>query len=138
MTPDDMLGAALSEDEPLTLMDELKAGLPAKSLDVFKESVHLSDEQVAELLQIGARTLTRSRASGRKRLPADLSDRLFAIASVYAQAIDVFGDRDDAIGWMNEPQFAFTGRTPRSLLSSELGRGHVMSLLGRIEYGMLA
>jgi putative toxin-antitoxin system antitoxin component (TIGR02293 family) len=138
MTTDDILGASLSEDEPLKLMDELKAGLPSKALDTFKASARLSDDEIAEMLQVGARTLTRTRASQRKRLPADLSDRLFAIASVYALAIDVFHDRSTAFGWLNEPQFAFRGRIPRKLLSSELGRREVASLLQRIEHGMLA
>src|SRR5947208_2624182 len=83
------------------VVDELKGGLPAKALDTFKQSAHLSDEQVAELLQIGGRTLSRARAVSRRRLSPDLSERLFAVASVYALGIGVFGDTQTAFGWIN-------------------------------------
>jgi putative toxin-antitoxin system antitoxin component (TIGR02293 family) len=138
MTADDLLRAGLSEGEPLAVVDELKAGLPAKVLDTFKESAHLSDAQVTQLLQIGGRTLSRARGASRRRLSPDLSERLFAVASVYALAIGVFGDTKIAFGWINEPQFGFAGRTPFVLISSELGRQQVSSLLLRIEHGMLA
>jgi putative toxin-antitoxin system antitoxin component (TIGR02293 family) len=138
MTADDLLRAGLSEGEPLAVVDELKAGLPAKVLDTFKESAHLSDAQITQLLQIGGRTLSRARGASRRRLSPDLSERLFAVASVYALAIGVFGDTETAFGWINEPQFGFAGRTPFVLISSELGRQQVSSLLLRIEHGMLA
>jgi putative toxin-antitoxin system antitoxin component (TIGR02293 family) len=138
MTADDLLRAGLSEGQPLAVVDELKAGLPAKVLDTFKESAHLSDAQVTQLLQIGGRTLSRARGGSRRRLSPDLSERLFAVASVYALAIGVFGDTETAFGWINEPQFGFAGRTPFVLISSELGRQQVSSLLLRIEHGMLA
>jgi putative toxin-antitoxin system antitoxin component (TIGR02293 family) len=138
MTADDLLRAGLSEGQPLAVVDELKAGLPAKVLDTFKESAHLSDAQVTQLLQIGGRTLSRARGARRRRLSPDLSERLFAVASVYALAIGVFGDTETAFGWINEPQFGFAGRTPFVLISSELGRQQVSSLLLRIEHGMLA
>jgi putative toxin-antitoxin system antitoxin component (TIGR02293 family) len=78
------------------------------------------------------------RGAGRKRLPPDVSERLFAVASVYALAIAVFGDTQTAFGWINEPQFGLAGRTPFTLISSELGRREVSSLLQRIEHGLLA
>jgi putative toxin-antitoxin system antitoxin component (TIGR02293 family) len=138
MTPDDLLGAGLSAGEPLAVMDELRAGLPARSLDKFKQSAHLSDEQVAQLLQIGSRTLSRTRGTSRRRLPPDVSERLFAVASVYALAIAVFGDTRTALGWINEPQFGLAGRVPFALISSELGRRQVSSLLQQIEHSLLA
>jgi hypothetical protein len=49
----------------------------------------LSDEQVADLLQIGGRTLTRARAASRRRLPRDLSERLFAVASEALAVLEV-------------------------------------------------
>jgi putative toxin-antitoxin system antitoxin component (TIGR02293 family) len=137
-TPDDLLGTPLAGSEPLAVMDELKTGLPSKTLDTFKKSAHLTDEQMAQLLRIGGRTLSRARGGGRNRLPTDVSERLFAVASVYALAITVFGDTQTAFGWINEPQFGLAGRTPFALICSELGRQQVSSLLQQIEHGLLA
>jgi len=120
----------------MSLLKALRAGLPSAALRRFKRATGLPDAEIAELLQSGGRTLTRLKASN--RLPADLSDRLYAIASVYALAERVFGDRATAIGWLGEPQFALQGRTPRRFLSTELGRHQVMALLNQIEHGILA
>ena len=137
MTTQDFLGAKIPERDPMQLLKALQVGLPSTTLNRFKRAAGLADQDVAELLHIGGRTLTRVRAS-KRRLPADLSDRLYAVASAYAQAERVFGDRKSAIGWLNEPQFALADRPPRELLSTELGRRQVAALLDRIEHGFLA
>ena len=137
MATGEMLGVELPEREPIKMIDVLESGLPASSLASFKTAAGLADSDIADLLQIAGRTLTRVKGS-RGRLPAALSDRLYAVASVYALALDVFGDRDAAIAWMDDPQFAFSSRRPRALLSSEIGRQQVRDLLFRIEHGQLA
>lgn len=137
MTTQDLLGAKVPERDPMRLMKALQTGLPSSALNHFKRATGLADNQVAELLRIGGRTLTRVRAS-KGRLSADLSDRLYAVASVYARAEQVFGDRETAIGWLNEPQFALRNRPPREFLSSEIGRRQVVELLNRIEHGFVA
>ena len=131
-----LLGAPISERDPIELLKELSAGLPSMTLKRFKRATGLADENIAELLGVGGRTLTRLKAA--PRLPADLSDRLYAVASVYALAERVFDDRTSAIGWLGEPQFALRGRPPRQFLSTELGRHQVTELLNQIEHGLLA
>jgi putative toxin-antitoxin system antitoxin component (TIGR02293 family) len=133
-----LLGTHVPENRPLALLDLIEAGLPAESLSAFKDATSMSDEEVAQLLNIGGRTLTRMRGASNERLPADLSDRLFAVASVYRLAEDVFGEPKTAIGWINEKQFGLGQRVPRDLLASEFGRQQVRALLKRIEHGQLA
>jgi len=133
-----MLGVEIPEGDPLRLLETLDAGLPLQSLKRFKEATGLADEDMATLLKIGGRTLTRVKGSRARRLPADLSDRLYAVASIYALAEMVFGAHDAAIGWMSEPQFALGDHSPLELLSTELGRGQVRQLLNQIEHGLLA
>jgi len=133
-----MLGVEIPEGDPLRLLETLDAGLPLQSLKRFKEATGLADEDMATLLRIGGRTLTRVKGSRARRLPADLSDRLYAVASIYALAESVFGAHDAAIGWMSEPQFALGDHSPLELLSTELGRGQVRQLLNQIEHGLLA
>jgi putative toxin-antitoxin system antitoxin component (TIGR02293 family) len=138
MSTQAILGVDIPEDDQLRLIKTLAAGLPPQSLRRFKKAAGLADEQMAVLLQIGGRTLTRVKASRARRLPADLSDRLYAIASIYALADDVFGEHDAAVGWMSEPQFALGEHSPLELLSTELGRRQVRELLNQIEHGLLA
>lgn len=133
-----LLGTEVPENRPMALLDLIEGGLPAGSLATFKQATGMTDEIVAHVLNLGGRTLSRVRSAGRERLPADLSDRLFAVASIYRLAEDVFGDSATAIDWMNAKQFGLGQRIPRDLLASEYGRQQVRALLQRIEYGQLA
>ena len=132
-----LLGTTLADHEPLKLLDQLAAGLPAATLAQFKRATRLGDADVAAMLQVGHRTLSRLKAA-RSRLPADLSDRLYAVASIYAFAEEVFGDATRVRAWLAEPQFGLGGKRPQHLLASELGRSQVRGLLKRIEHGFLA
>jgi putative toxin-antitoxin system antitoxin component (TIGR02293 family) len=132
-----LLGTALADHEPLKLLAQLSAGLPSATLRQFKRATRLADADVATLLQVSNRTLSRLK-SGKARLPADLSDRLYSVASVYALADDVFGTADRARAWLVEPQHGLGGRRPQELVATETGRAQVRALLRRIEHGFLA
>jgi putative toxin-antitoxin system antitoxin component (TIGR02293 family) len=136
VSTESLLGGSIPERDPMKLMKALRAGLPTSSLRHFKQATGLADEEIAELLQIGARTLSRLKSSS--RLPPDVSDRLYAVASVYALAAEVLGDRDAAVGWLGSPQFGLQYQPPREFLSTELGRQQVRQLLNQIRYGFLA
>jgi putative toxin-antitoxin system antitoxin component (TIGR02293 family) len=138
MTTESILGLPAIERDPLDLIEALGEGFPVRALPYFKRAARLSDSEFAHLLGLGGRTLTRLKSTRSGRLSADLSDRLYAVASVYALAESVFGERDTAVAWLEEPQFALRGRRPRELLSTEAGRQQVRSLLLRIEHAQLA
>lgn len=135
-TAESLLGGAPTERDPLKLMRALGAGLPISALKRFKQETALTDEQLAGMLQVGARTLTRLKSL--RRLPPDLSDRLYALASLYALAEEVLGSRESAISWLNQPQYGLEYQVPREFLATELGREQVRELLNRIKYGFLA
>jgi putative toxin-antitoxin system antitoxin component (TIGR02293 family) len=137
MQTETLLGTTLADAEPLKLMEQLAAGLPAETLRQFKRAARLGDDELARLLQVGGRTLSRLKAS-RSRLPPDLSDRLYAVAALYAIAEDVLGDSEQAHRWLEEPQYGLAGRRPREMLSTDVGRREVRQLLMRLEHGFLA
>ncbi|WHZ14983.1 MAG: hypothetical protein OJF52_001823 [Nitrospira sp.] len=56
--------------------------------------------------------------------------------AVIARAVEVFGEAEKARGWLDHPNRALSGATPRSLLSTPEGREQVLTLLGRIEHGV--
>jgi putative toxin-antitoxin system antitoxin component (TIGR02293 family) len=137
MQTEALLGTTLADHEPMKLLEQLSAGLPAATLRQFKRATRLADADVATLLQVSSRTLSRLKG-GKTRLPADLSDRLYSVASVYALAEDVFGTADRARAWLVEPQHGLGGRRPQELVATEFGRTQVRALLRRIEHGFLA
>lgn len=133
-----LLGTVLPESEPLALVARLEAGLPYRSLMQFKRALNLADADIALVLKMSARTLTRLHATRPKLLPSDLSERLYSVAQVYALADEVFADHATALAWMAEPQFGLKGQRPNELVRNEIGRTQVRELLQRIEHGLAA
>lgn len=64
-----------------------------------------------------------------------------AVASVAGaildRAVEVIGDKNDAMRWMGTPVRALEYATPVSLLGTEKGRETVLAVLGRLEHGVL-
>ena len=109
-----------------------------RSVTALKAQTQLADPELAEALQVSDRTLTRLKATrATQRLPPDLSDRLYAVGSLYALAESVLGDRARALQWMNEPQFGLADAAPKTLLSTEPGRQQIRALLQRMEHSFL-
>lgn len=50
-------------------------------------------------------------------------------------AESVLGSQDNAISWLHAPNYSLGMRKPITLLSTETGTSHVLSVLYSIEYG---
>ena len=138
MTTESILGLPAAVRDPLELIEALGQGFPVRVLPHFKRAARLSDTEFARLLGLGGRTFTRLKSARAGRLSAEVSDRLYAVASIYALSEAVFGERDVAVSWLEEPQFELRGGRPRELLATEAGRQQVRSLLLQIEHAQLA
>lgn len=57
---------------------------------------------------------------------------------VIARTVEVFGSVDKATGWLDDANLLLGGATPRSLLSTLEGREQVLTVLGRIDYGVFS
>ena len=60
-----------------------------------------------------------------------------AETAVIHRAAEVLGDRADSLRWLGTPVRALDYATPISLLHDSKGREQVLSLLGRLEHGVL-
>jgi putative toxin-antitoxin system antitoxin component (TIGR02293 family) len=58
-------------------------------------------------------------------------------AAVIHRAAEVLGDRSDAMRWLGTPVRALNYATPISLLHDSKGREDVLTVLGRLEHGIL-
>lgn len=121
----------------LAIADLVKAGLPLSSLELVKGAVGLTNTEVAELIGVNRRTISRL---SKKKVPLGTvpSDRLYRLASVFAMAKDVLEDEDFAREWLRTPQHGLGHRVPLDLLNTEAGAREVEALLGRLEYGVMA
>jgi putative toxin-antitoxin system antitoxin component (TIGR02293 family) len=58
------------------------------------------------------------------------------MARVYANAVEMIGDEERAIEWLNTPNRALGGEKPLDQLDTDLGARMVEDILGRIAYGV--
>jgi putative toxin-antitoxin system antitoxin component (TIGR02293 family) len=116
------------------MISQLKQGLPADAFDRLREQLNVSDNTLANIVQIPKRTLDRRRATG--RLKTDESERVLRLARVFDMAVDVLGNPKKAESWLKKPARGLGGKIPLEYADTELGAHEVIALLGRIDHGV--
>lgn len=120
----------------LDLHAAIQQGFRLQAAQHVKESLQLTEAELAQSLGVSAKTLQRIAREDEPHLTAAMSDRLYRIARIMAFAQEVFENTERAYTWLREPQRGLGNRTPFSLLESEAGAREVEDLLGRLEYGV--
>ena len=137
----EILGGNLTFQKPVRKADDLvaevRAGLPASTVNLLADSLSMQRGEVAKRLNIPSRTLSR-RLATKSRLTQDESDRTLRMARVVALANEVLGAEDKASRWMVAPNRALGGQKPFDQLDTELGVRSVEEVLLRIAYGMFS
>ena len=119
----------------LEILKRVEAGVSFKCVERFQRRVALPVGEVAALLQIPPRTLTRRKSEG--RLQPDESDRLLRASRLFQLATDLFeGDIDMARAWFSTPKKALGGKTPLEFIRTEVGAREVEHFIGRLEHGV--
>ena len=90
------------------LVRRVGEGFPYEVRETLRERVGLGAGEVAALVQINPRTLSRRRREG--RLHADESDRVLRLSRVYGRALGLFGgDLGRARRWLLDLDPGITG-----------------------------
>lgn len=138
----DLLGITSDRQQQIDPSQMIAAGIPASAIARIKQVTGLSEQQMAEVVGISRRTLSRriqqATTDSSTRLTAAQSDRLYRLARIVARTVEVFGDELEAKQWLNEPKLALNGRSPLEVVSTEPGVEQVDIMLGRIEHGIFA
>ena len=95
----------------------------------------MANSVLSRKLGIPQRTLTRRLSQGSNLTSAE-SDRTVRVARVFAQAVEMIGDRDNAVAWLGTPNRALGGERPFDQLDTDMGARMVEDLLGRIAHGV--
>jgi len=125
-----------SEDMPHQAVEAIREGLPAEALSWLKENLDLTAEELAGVIHVSRRTMSRRKKEG--RLKPDESERALRLIRLYRRAVEVLGGRTEATGWLREENFALGGETPLEFADTEPGARRVEHLLGQIEHGIPA
>jgi putative toxin-antitoxin system antitoxin component (TIGR02293 family) len=121
--------------KPDDLAELVREGLPATSVTVLAGRLDIGSTMLSEKLGIPLRTLSR-RLSLRSRLTSTESDRMVRLARVFATAVEMIGEEDKAVEWLQTPNRALGGKKPLDELDTDVGAREVEDLLGRIAYGV--
>lgn len=116
-------------------VESIKAGLPIASALAFKEALHLTNAELADILGVNARTVLRW-IPGKSKLDVASGDRLVRTANLFTIAVDVLEDDEAAVKWLRTPQDALGGAIPLQLAATDVGTRAVEALLGRMEHGV--
>ena len=128
-----VLGKAITKPDDLAQL--IRRGLPTGSLTVLAQKLNLANGVLSQKLGIPQRTLTRRLADGAFLTTAE-SDRTVRMARVYAHAVEMIGDSEKAIEWLDTPNRALGGVRPLDQLDTDVGVRMVEDILGRIAYGV--
>lgn len=117
------------------LVQRVSEGFSYRVLENLRENVDLSTSEMADLVQINSRTLSRRKQEG--RLHTDESDRVLRLSRVYGKALGLFdGDLVKARHWLSTPKVALGGESPLDYSRVDVGAQEVVDLIGRIEHGV--
>ena len=106
------------------------------TIEDFKDLFKITDKEVASLLAVNTRTITRLKKDIKHKLPLTMSDRLYRMFNILAIAIKVFNNVDEAVNWLKTKQYGLEEYVPLDLLKTEAGAREVETELMRIEYGI--
>jgi putative toxin-antitoxin system antitoxin component (TIGR02293 family) len=132
-------GRTVLKKKPASALDwveVIRKGLPAAVIDSLLEAVQLSQADLARSLSIPERTLARRKREG--VLNSEESAKLLRLARIVGRANEVFESAESSLHWLKAPNASLGGRTPLSLLDTDIGAESVLDTLGRIEHGVFA
>jgi putative toxin-antitoxin system antitoxin component (TIGR02293 family) len=132
-------GRGVLRVKPHTVLDwieVIRQGIPAGAVESLLKAIRVSQADLARALGIPERTLARRKREG--TLNSEESAKLLRLARVVGRANEVFEDSEPALHWLKSPNSALGGKTPFSLLDTDIGAESVLDTLGRIEHGVFA
>lgn len=130
------MGALLSEDlrSDVDCLQIVTDGVPVRVYKNFKLKFKLRPDWIAP-----ESTLRRRLSVRNARFTEEESERLVRVARVYAQAVDVFGDEEQALSWLSTPAEWLPEQppiTPLELAAKDSGARLVESRLLRTLHGI--
>lgn len=134
--PNAQIGDWLGRKPPATEADLLRIVEERLSPAIINRLITLGMERSEiDATVIPLRTL-QHRRSRREKLTIEESDRVLRVIRAVSLAESVYGTRQRALAWLRNPHPRLEGRSPLSLLNSDMGSRIVEHLLIQIDEGM--
>jgi putative toxin-antitoxin system antitoxin component (TIGR02293 family) len=139
-TPPPVLGTrilSMDAQNGLEVVDRLRHGLPAASVERVAKHLDLSTTQMLELADITSSTYFE-RKKRRQPLAPEASERVYRIAKAVEAAEAYFDDAARARRWLARAKVALGGRSPLEVAGTAEGAEYVVALLGRMAHGVIS
>lgn len=111
-------------------------GLTKISLSNLANYLSFSQKEIAKIISISPKTLQRYKDT--QYLNSSISEHVLKLAEIVAKGVNVFGDKDKFINWLQHPSLALSNKKPVELFENQYGIDMVLDELIRIEYGVFS
>jgi len=113
-----------------------KRGVPKSALSRLAKTLGFTTAHMATFLPVTERTIQRY--TPKQYFKAYVSEQILELAELAAYGLEIFDDKEQFLGWLNEPTKGLGGRAPVDLLDTRFGVEMVRNELIRIEYGVFS
>jgi putative toxin-antitoxin system antitoxin component (TIGR02293 family) len=118
------------------MVQRVEEGLPVMDVVKFSKQAGFTNDELAKLINIPARTYAR-RVADKGRLKVTEGERAARLMRVYDRAKQLFVTDENTRGWFHAKILALGGRTPLEYAQTEPGAREVENVIGRIEHGIV-
>jgi len=115
----------------------IEQGVPYEFYEVIRRFTPFNEVEWASILDVSTKSLQRFKQMA-KVFKATQSEKLIEMAEVAHTGIDTLGGLEQFNLWLQTPNYALGGVSPKSLLTNSYGKELVLAELNRINYGILA
>lgn len=115
----------------------VEEGLPVMDVVNFGKQAGFTNEELAKMINVPARTYAR-RIADRGRLKIAEGERAARIMRIFDRAKQLFVTEEDVRKWLHAELPALGWRTPLDYAQTEPGAREVENLIGRIEHGVFS
>jgi putative toxin-antitoxin system antitoxin component (TIGR02293 family) len=129
--------SSLSEKSGYDKINAVREGIPYYAFERYAATSPLSMTEWSEFLEISERSLQRYKKDN-KIFDRMRSERIIEIVRVLKKGVEVFGDKEKFIIYMNSKIIALGGIKPKELLDSSIGIKILDDELTAIAYGIFA
>jgi len=113
-----------------------KRGVPKSALSHLAKTLGFRTVHMAAFLPVTERTIQRY--APKRYFKAYVSEQILELAELAAYGLEIFDDKEQFLGWLNEPIKALGGRAAIELLETRFGIELVRNELIRIEHGVFS
>lgn len=118
------------------MVQRVEEGLPVMDVVKFSKQAGFTNDELAKLINIPARTYAR-RVAGKARLKVHEGERAARLMRVYDRAKQLFVTNENTRGWFNAKLIVLGGRTPLEYAQTEPGAREIEAVIERIEDGVV-